>query len=144
MAIEFIQQNMMWVGLALVSGMMLIWPMLTGGSKDELSPAATTMKMNREEAVVLDVRDGRAKLVGEHQGPAIGVHHFHNALEQLNKHLSEIEKFKTKPVIVCCANGMRSGSAVSSLRKAGFEQVFMLSGGISAWNEANLPLTRKS
>ena len=86
MAIEFIQQNMMWVGLALVSGMMLIWPMLTGGSKDELSPAATTMKMNREEAVVLDVRD----------------------------------------------------------RKAGFEQVFMLSGGISAWNEANLPLTRKS
>lgn len=138
MAIEFIQQNMMWVGLALVSGMMLIWPMLTGGSKDELSPAATTMKMNREEAVVLDVRDTKDFDLGHIHGAR------HIALEQLNKHLSEIEKFKTKPVIVCCANGMRSGSAVSSLRKAGFEQVFMLSGGISAWNEANLPLTRKS
>ena len=56
---------------------------------------------------------------------------------------SEIEKLKTTPLIVCCANGMRSGTAVSALKKAGFEQVFMLSGGIAAWTEANLPLTKK-
>ena len=138
MAIEFIQQNMMWVGLALVSGTMLIWPLLTGGSKDELSPAAATMKMNREDAVVLDVRDANDWSNGHIQGAR------HIALAQLDKHLSEIEKFRTTPVIVCCANGMRSGSAVSALKKAGFEKVFMLSGGVSAWSEANLPLTKKS
>jgi len=137
MVIEFIQQNMMWVGLALVSGTMLIWPLLAGSSKDELSPAAATMKMNREDAVVLDVRDANDWNAGHIQGAR------HIALTQLDKRLSEIEKLKTTPVIVCCANGMRSGSAISSLRKAGFEKVFMLSGGISAWNEANLPLTRK-
>lgn len=137
MAMEFIQQNMMWVGLALVSGTMLIWPMLTGGGKDELSPAAATMKMNREDAVVLDVRDAIEWNAGHIQGAR------HIALATLDKHLSEIEKLKTSPVIVCCASGMRSGSAVSVLKKAGFEKVFMLSGGISAWSEANLPLTRK-
>lgn len=137
MVMEFIQQNMVWVGLALVSGMMLLWPMLTGGGKDELSPAAATMMMNREDAVVLDVRDANEWSAGHIQGAK------HIALAQLEKHLSEIEKLKTTPVIVCCANGMRSGAAVSALKKAGFEKVFMLNGGIVAWKEGNLPLTKK-
>ena len=137
MAIEFIQQNMMWVGLALVSGMMLLWPMLTGGGKDELTPAAATMMMNREDATVIDVRDANDWSTGHIQGAR------HIALAQLDKHLSEIEKLKTTPVIVCCGNGMRSGSAVSTLKKAGFEKVFMLNGGIAAWRESNLPLTKK-
>ncbi len=137
MAIEFIQQNMMWVGLALVSGLMLIWPMLTGGGKDELTPAAATMMMNRQDAVVLDVREASEWNAGHIQGAR------HITLAQLDTHLSEIEKLKTTPVIVCCANGMRSGGAVSALKKAGFEQVFMLSGGMASWTEANLPLTKK-
>ena len=137
MAMEFIQQNFMWVGLALASGLMLIWPMLTGGGKDELTPAMATMMMNRQDAVVIDVRDSNEWNAGHIQGAR------HMALAQLGTHLSEIEKLKTTPLIVCCANGMRSGSAVSVLRKAGFEQVFMLSGGIAAWTEVNLPLTKK-
>ena len=134
---EFIQQNFMWVGLALASGLMLIWPMLTGGGKDELSPASATMMMNRQDAVVIDVRDSNDWNAGHIQGAR------HMVLAQLATHLSEIEKLKTTPLIVCCANGMRSGSAVSTLKKAGFEQVFMLSGGIAVWTEANLPLTKK-
>jgi len=137
MAIEFIQQNMMWVGLALVSGLMLIWPMLAGGGKDELTPAAATMMMNRQDAVVLDVREASEWSAGHIQGAR------HITLAQLGTHLSEIEKLKTTPLIVCCANGMRSGSAVSTLKKAGFEQVYMLSGGLVAWTEANLPLSKK-
>ena len=137
MVMEFIQQNMVWVGLALVSGTMLLWPMLTGGGKDELTPAAATMMMNRDEATVIDVRDANDWSAGHIQGAK------HMALAQLEKHLSEIEKLKTAPVIICCANGMRSVAAVSTLKKSGFEKVFMLNGGIAAWKEANLPLTKK-
>jgi rhodanese-related sulfurtransferase len=137
MVTEFIQQNMVWVGLALVSGMMLLWPMLTGGGKDELTPAAATMMMNREDAVVVDVRDANDWGAGHIQGAK------HIALAQLEKRVTELEKLKTTPVIVCCANGMRSSAAVSTLKKAGFEKVFMLNGGIAAWKEGNLPLTKK-
>ena len=93
--------------------------------------------MNRQDAVVLDVREASEWSAGHIQGAR------HITLAQLGTHLSEIEKLKTTPLIVCCANGMRSGSAVSTLKKAGFEQVYMLSGGLVAWTEANLPLSKK-
>ncbi len=137
MPIEFLQQNIMWVGLALVSGGMLLWPLLTGGSAQDLSPAAATMMMNREDAVVLDVRETPEWTVGHIAGSR------HIALAQLESNLSEIEKLKATPLIVCCASGNRSTTAVGVLKKAGFEKVFSLAGGIAAWREANLPLSRK-
>ena len=35
---EFLQQNMIWVGLAVVSGGMLIWPLIAGGTVASLTP----------------------------------------------------------------------------------------------------------
>jgi rhodanese-related sulfurtransferase len=63
---------------------------------------------------------------------------------QLGARMSEIEKFKEKPIIVVCATGNRSTSACGQLKKGGFDKVFSLGGGISAWIDANLPLTTKS
>lgn len=134
---EFVQQNLFWVALAIVSGTMLVWPMLTGGGGQSLSPAQATLMMNREDAVVIDVRE-----TGEwSSGHIPGARHI--TLGQLDKRLSEVEKFKGKPIIVCCASGNRSSSACGTLRKAGFEKVYNLSGGISAWIEASLPVTTK-
>ncbi|HLA33723.1 MAG TPA: rhodanese-like domain-containing protein, partial [Rhodocyclaceae bacterium] len=56
---EFLQQNLMWVALALVSGGMLLWPMLTGAGTESLSPAQATLLINRQDAIVLDVREGK-------------------------------------------------------------------------------------
>lgn len=39
---------------------------------------------------------------------------------------------KKKPVVVYCASGMRSASAASTLRRAGFPEVYDL-GGMSRW-----------
>ena len=64
---EFLQQNMIWVGLAVVSGGMLIWPLIAGGTVASLTPAEATLMMNREDAVVLDVRE-----TGEWGGGHIG------------------------------------------------------------------------
>ena len=135
---EFLQQNMMWVALALVSGGMLLWPMVAGSTVPRVTPAEATLLMNREDALVLDVRE-----TGEW-----GSGHIHGArhitLGQLGTRMSEIEKFKDKPVIICCASGNRSSSACGQLKKGGFEKVYSLDGGISAWIGANLPLTTKS
>lgn len=40
-------------------------------------------------------------------------------LQQLEKNISKIDK--SKPVITCCASGMRSGSAKSILKAKGYE-----------------------
>jgi rhodanese-related sulfurtransferase len=135
---EFVQQNLIWVALACVSGGMLLWPLVAGSTVARLTPAQATLLMNREDALVLDVRETGEWSSGHIQGAR------HITLDQLEKRMSEIEKFKDRPVIVCCASGNRSSSACGQLKKGGFEKVFSLGGGISSWIEANLPLTKKS
>ncbi|MBK8119913.1 MAG: rhodanese-like domain-containing protein [Sulfuritalea sp.] len=135
---EFVQQNMIWVALAFVSGGMLLWPMVAGGNAQNLTPAQATLLMNREDALMLDVRETAEWSSGHIPGAR------HITLAQLEKRMSEIEKFKDRPIIICCASGNRSSSACGQLKKGGFQKVFSLSGGISAWLEANLPLTTKS
>ena len=135
---EFVQHNWMWVSLALISGAMLLWPMLSGGGGNTLTPAQATLLMNRENAVVIDVRE-----IGEwNSGHITGARHM--ALAQLDQRMAELEKFKSRPLIVCCASGVRGSSACGRLRKAGFGKVFNLAGGVSGWLEAKLPLTTKS
>ncbi|MCF8152042.1 MAG: rhodanese-like domain-containing protein [Sulfuritalea sp.] len=135
---EFLQQNILWVTIAVSSGALLLWPMISGGGAANLTPAQATLLMNREDALVLDVRE-----TGEwNSGHILGARHI--TLAQLEKRMSEIEKFKGKPVIICCASGNRSSSACGQLKKGGFEKVFSLGGGISGWLDANLPLTTKS
>ncbi|MBS1590436.1 MAG: thioredoxin [Bacteroidetes bacterium] len=48
---------------------------------------------------------------------------------------------KTKPVLVYCLSGGRSGSAARAMRKMGFSQVYEMEGGIMKWRGANLPET---
>lgn len=135
---EFLQENMIWVALALVSGGMLVWPMVAGGTVSHLTPAEATLLMNREDALVLDVRE-----TGEWgTGHITGARHI--TLAQLEKRLSELDKFKEKPIIVVCATGNRSSSACGQLKKHGFAKVYSLGGGVSSWREANLPLTTKN
>ncbi len=132
---EFIQQNITWVMLAVASGGMLLFSMLRGGAGVSVTEA--TLLLNREDALVLDVRETHEWSVGHIPNAR------HIALGQLAQHISEIAKFKDRPIIVCCASGNRSSSACNTLRKAGFEKVYNLAGGIGAWTEAGLPVTTK-
>ena len=55
---------------------------------------------------------------------------------------AEINKLdKTKPVLIYCQSGGRSSSAASHMLSAGFKDVIELSGGISKWRAAGLPVT---
>lgn len=100
------------------------------------SPSEATMLINREDAVILDVRENN-----EYKDGHI-VNSVHIPLSYLKDRLAELEKHKGKPVVVACKSGHRSGQACSLLKKNGFENIYNLSGGVLAWEGANLPLQK--
>jgi len=135
--LEFVQNNLMYVILALTSGGMLLWNLMSNSGGDRVSPMQATLLLNREDALMIDVRE-TAEWASGHIPNAR-----HIALGQLDKQLSEIEKYKTRPLIVSCQTGNRSSTACGKLKKLGFEKVFNLAGGVAAWREAGLPMTTK-
>ena len=103
-----------------------------------IGPMAATQLNNRENALFLDIREDGEYKAG-HIPDAL-----HIPLRQLPEHASELGKHKSRPVIAYCRSGNRSTAAGSTLKKQGFENVYNLAGGITAWEKANLPLsTRK-
>ena len=90
--------------------------------------------MNRG-AVVVDVRKPE-EFAGGHLVSAKNI-----PLDTLEADQTK-EKFRKKNVLVVCDSGMSSGRAANLLRKAGFEKVFSVRGGIRAWREDNLPLVK--
>jgi rhodanese-related sulfurtransferase len=137
---EFLTQNnnYLWAISALISGVaLLVMTLRTKTSGPRLTPAQATQLINREDAQVIDVREQPEWAKGRIAGAR------HIPVGQLDQRIADLEKFKERPLIVVCASGMRSASACSTLRKAGFAKVFALDGGISAWEQAGLPLTKK-
>ena len=108
--------------------------------KTEISRLTRKYKQIGVNAAVmlLDVRED--KEIND-SGMIKGARHF--TLGQLPSHLAELEKYKHQPVLVYCRSGSRSGHACQMLTKAGFEDVYNLSGGILAWEAANLPLSKR-
>ena len=133
---EFIQSNILLIGLALGSGVMLLLPMLKGGAGGvpSLSPAEAVTLINRSHAIVIDVRDD-AEFATGHIADAK-----HIPLSSLPERLNELKKYKDKAVLVNCQRGMRSAKACDILRKAEFTQLHNLQGGLEAWTAAKLPL----
>jgi rhodanese-related sulfurtransferase len=135
---KFLQQNVFLVAIAVVSGAMLVWPLLRrGAAGPSVDTLRATLLINKEDALVLDVREPAEYASGR-------IAHSRNVpLGQLANRLGELEKYKEKAIIVSCASGNRSLSAASTLRKHGFSKVYSLAGGMGAWAQAGLPLEKK-
>ena len=54
-----------------------------------------------------------------------------------NEKISKLDK--SKPVLVYCLSGGRSGAAANKMRSDGFKEVYELNGGIMKWRAAGLP-----
>jgi rhodanese-related sulfurtransferase len=132
---EFLQHNILLVVVVVTSGSLLLWPMLRPPGR-ELSSTDATIKINRENAVVIDVRTPEEFVTG-HVPESINI-----PREKLKERLAEIEKFKDRPIILNCASGVRSGGACGELKRLGFENVFQLSGGMNGWLQAGLPMAK--
>jgi rhodanese-related sulfurtransferase len=135
--VDFVRNNLLLIVVAIVSGAMLIWPLLrrtTGGPWVEASRA--TQLINREDALVVDVRDP-----GEYStGHILGAKNW--PLDHIDERGGEATKRKDKPVIVYCDTGDRTPKAAAALRKLGFTRVVNLSGGLAAWQQAGLPVEK--
>jgi len=130
--------NMLLFGLALASGGMLIWPLISRAYRPgaEVGAAEAVQLINRRDAVVLDLRD-----TGEYAaGHISNARHVPQA--QLAERVKDLEKYKARPVIVSCASGSRAPAAAAALRKLGFSEAVALRGGVSAWQQAGLPLEK--
>ena len=116
----------------------LIWTTLqtTGGRR--LSPMEATAKMNHDDAQIVDLRSEDEFQAGHVVG-AINV-----PLSQLESSVGKLQKYKSKPVIAICSSGQAASGGARKLSQAGFEDVYSVIGGVTAWQGANLPLTRKA
>lgn len=92
--------------------------------------------MNNDDTIVVDVREDKERLNGVIKNAK------QITLAQLPDRIGQLGANKKNPVLVYCRTGTRSSSACNSLVKAGFENVSSLSGGIVAWETANLPLEK--
>ncbi len=135
---KFLQDNILLIAVAFVSGAMLIWPYVrraTGGPS--VTPSQATQLINREDALVLDVREpaeyGAGHILGAKNLP----------LSRLDSGGAEIAgKRKDRPVILYCEGGNRSAKAAALLKTQGYTRVLNLSGGLGSWQQAGLPLEK--
>jgi rhodanese-related sulfurtransferase len=94
-----------------------------------------TALVNADKAVVLDIRPS-AEFKAGHLVDAINIPY-----ERINSDLATLEKYKSKTIIIVDKMGQYAGTAGRQLAKEGFE-VRRLSGGISEWQNQNLPLVK--
>ncbi|MES9869167.1 MAG: rhodanese-like domain-containing protein [Sedimenticola sp.] len=135
--IEFAGNHLFLVLALFVVLALLIQNLLASSGKFSVQPAGATDLINREDAVVVDVRPMNDFSKG----------HIINAINipsnSLKNQLGQLEKDKDKPIIMACRSGAQSSAACKVLRKEGFEKVYNLHGGMLAWESANLPVSRK-
>jgi rhodanese-related sulfurtransferase len=135
--LKFLTDNIFLVAVAVVSGAMLVWPALRRGAGGAaVSPQDATLMINRQDALVLDVRSaedfGKGHILNARNVP----------LAQLEERSGELQRYKSRPVIVC-ENAVRpGGGGAPALRKLGFEKAYTLAGGLAAWQQAGLPVEK--
>jgi len=129
---------MITVSLALVSGYMLLWSFFGNRIRGikEVDTLGAMNLINRQNALVLDVREQ-----SEYDSGRI-INSRLISLGKLKERIGELEKYRERPVVVVCRSGARSASATALLNKQGFAQVYTLTGGVLAWQKANLPLEK--
>ena len=132
----FVEKNWMLVLTFVASGLMLLWPLVSRrfSPVKEVGTSVATRLINRENAVLLDVREA-AELESGKLPNAV-----HVPLSQLKERAGELAKYSSRPVIVYCARGQRSKGAAGTLAKAGIANIYQLQGGLKAWKDAGLPV----
>lgn len=135
---SFLQNNWMLIVVLLVSGAMLVWPLV----QRRLSPARdvgnleATRLVNSSNALLLDVRETQ-EFVGGRLPNAM-----HIPLSQLASRGGELAKSAGRPVVVYCNSGNRSRMAARALAQIGFTDICNLQGGYKAWKDAGLPVEK--
>ncbi len=135
---EFVANNLVLFFALVVIIVLLLRTWIGPGQVKGLSPFEAIQKVNKEDAVILDVRTD-----AEYSEGYI-LNSVHIPLGLLDSGVNKLAQHKEQPIIICCRAGSRSRQAAVMLKKHGCSTIFQLQGGIMAWQNANLPLTKTS
>jgi rhodanese-related sulfurtransferase len=132
---KFLTDNLLYIALMLVSGSMLLWPLIQKRRQGQaVNPNGAIALMNQDNAVLLDVRDtdafARGRVAQAKNVPAADMA------------TRAAEFAKDKCVIVMDADGKAAGKAAAALRAAGVAKVVVLDGGYAMWLAAGLPVKK--
>lgn len=131
--LQFFLDNILLIGVAFISGAMLVWPLVRGkASGPTLSTLQATQLINSRNPQVVDIRNAEdfatGSLPNARNIPAAKV----------AERVGELKK--DKPVLLVCATGTSAGRTAALLRSQGYGDVYVLGGGLAAWREAGLPV----
>lgn len=134
--IEFITNHVVLVSLFVFSATLWLGFEVrhrkAGGKK--LSHHAVIEMLNHQDAALVDVRNLGEFSKGHIQGA------LHLPFSNLSQAPSSLQKVKEKPIILACQTGLQSPAAVTILKKQGFNSLYYLDGGMSAWVNEKLPV----
>lgn len=90
----------------------------------------------KKKNMVVDVRTPEEVAEG-HLAGSVNINFLGEGFQQ------EISKLnKNKTYLLYCKSGNRTRKAADQMQKAGFKHVYMLEGGITAWNAAGKPVEK--
>ena len=131
----FVSNHPILVGAFLVLLVLFIRNEMTRGGAT-LGAQEVVNLVNNEGAVVLDIRD-KAEFDAGHIVDSVNIPY-----ASLESRIDELKKHEGKPIVIACKMGQHAGAAGTQLKKAGFENVSRLRGGIAEWRGQNLPVVK--
>lgn len=137
--IEFAGNNVILAGVWVALVLAIIYSFVAGTLSPikEIGTHEATMLMNKDDAIVVDIRPP----ADFKKGHILGAKQLKS--EQITKaDFTSLEKHKGKPIIVVCAMGMTAKKTASSMLKSGFDNVSVLKGGMNTWQGASLPVAK--
>ncbi|KAA3644276.1 MAG: rhodanese-like domain-containing protein [Proteobacteria bacterium] len=122
----------------LIVAFLYFWTVLKEQSSQlkNITSDQLTRLVNQQNALLVDTRTPE-HFAGGHIVNAINI-----PTSELNQASKKLAKGKKRPVVVYCQSGRASMRACQQLEKQGFEQIFNLKGGINAWVNDKLPLSK--
>lgn len=135
---QFIHNNLLLCSIAVIVLILIFIVELLDKSKKikTASPNLVAMLSHRKGTQLIDIRDQQSFDQGHISNSK------HMPIDQINKTLKVSEKTKSQPIIVICQRGISANRAAAHIQKMGFNEVYVLKGGIQAWSKDNMPLVK--
>ena len=133
--IEFVVNHWVLSGLWLAIATALL-AYINSKLAGSLSPHQAIALVNKDEGVVLDIREKKEFDKG-HVVDAINI-----PMSRLAERAVELDKYKERTIILMCQHGQQSGEAAKLLHTKGFAKVIKMGGGLSEWQAQNLPVVK--
>lgn len=113
------------------------WRQWTPGIK-KLTPLFAVQLINQKEVLILDIRSQ-----AEFEKGTL-IHAEHVPVPNIEREISRLTRNKTRPILLVTDMGQSIAQAVKLLQKGGQMELYTIAGGVAAWQNAQLPLVKKS